>query len=136
MKKGKKVKPLFPIEYMLLMSPRYKEREKHAVTYVALRTVNEFSSFRYEIVVDPVIDGRTLRFNIHGLKAPQLTLPHAGPALYETEIPGLRGEYLVVVSKLDGEENEFSVRISDKEVLVEKSPDKKFIDLVTDISVW
>ncbi len=123
MKKGKRVKPKFSLEYRLLIVPKYKEAEKKSVTLLALRTVNEFTSFRYEIVVSAKLEGRTLRLNIHGLRAPQLTLPGAGPALFETEFELTRGTYSVVVSKLDREENIFSVQISPEKVTVETSPE-------------
>jgi hypothetical protein len=131
MKKGKRVKPKFSLEYLLLIVPKYKETEKKSVTHVALRTVNEFTSFRYEIVVAAELAGRTLRLTIHGLSAPQLTLPSTGPALFQTEFDGLRGKYSVVVSKLDREENSFSVQISPEQVIVEQSPATKFVEIVT-----
>jgi hypothetical protein len=136
MKKGKRVKPKFSLEYLLLLVPRYKETEKKPVTHVALRTVNEFTSFRYEIVVAAELAGRTLRLNIHGLRAPQLTLPGTGPALFETEFEGLRGSYSIVISKLDREENIFTVGFSPEGILVEKSPDEKFVDIVTREEDW
>ncbi len=136
MKKGKRVKPKFSLEYRLLIVPRYKEAEKKSVTLFALRTVNEFTSFRYEIVVAAKLEERTLRLNIHGLRAPQLSLPGAGPALFETEFELVRGTYSVVVSKLDREENTFSVQISPEKVTVEVSPDGKFVDIVTREEDW
>lgn len=136
MKKGKRIKPKFPIEYRVLITPRYKEREKTVVTRVALRTVNEFSNFRYEIVVAPELQDRSLRLNIHGLRAPQVSLPGSGPAVYETEYPDLHGEYDIVVSKLDREENTFGVTITDQHVTLERSPRKKFVEVVTEESEW
>lgn len=136
MKKGKRVKPKFPIEYRVLITPFYKEREKETVTRVALRTVNEFTNFLYEIVVHPELSDRTIRLNIHGLRAPQVTLPGTGPAVYETEYKDLDGSYEVVVSKLDREENSFTVQISKDGVVVEKSPKIKFSEIVTNAEEW
>ncbi len=136
MKKGKRIKPRFPIEYRVLITPKYKEHEKTIVTRVALRTVNEFSNFRYEIVVVPELQDRSLRLNIHGLRAPQVSLPGSGPAVYETEYPDLRGPYEIVISKLDREENSFGVTISDRQVTLERVPKKKFVEVVTDENEW
>ncbi len=136
MKKGKRIKPRFPIEYRVLITPKYKEHEKTIVTRVALRTVNEFSNFRYEIVVVPELQDRSLRLNIHGLRAPQVSLPGAGPAVYETEYADLRGPYEIVISKLDREENSFGVTISDRQVTLERAPKKKFVEVVTDENEW
>ncbi len=136
MKKGKRVKPKFPIEYRVLVMPRYKEREKETVTVIALRTVHEFTNFRYEIVVDPKLVERTIRLNIHGLRAPQVTLPGSGPAIFETEYSNLHGTYQIVVSKLDREENVFCVNISDKTIVVEQAPEEKFVEMVTSEPEW
>ncbi len=136
MKKGKRVKPKFPIEYRVLVMPRYKEREKETVTVIALRTVNEFTNFRYEIVVDPKLIDHTIRLNIHGLRAPQVTLPGSGPAIYETEYPNLHGTYRIVVSKLDREENVFCVFISENKIVIEQTPEEKFVEMVTSEQEW
>jgi len=132
MKKGRRVKPVFPIEYRLLLVPRYDERMKQYLTHATLRTVNEFSSFRYEIIVSPSVQGNLLGFHIQGLRAPQVTLPHSGPAIFEYDFPGLDGTYDVVITKLDHAENRFTVSISRSEVTVKASPAQRFIDIVTD----
>src|SRR5947209_7628720 len=129
MKKGKRVKPKFPIEYRLLMTPVRKEKE--IATLIALRTVNEFSNFLYEIVVEPLVDDRTLHIKIHGLRAPQVTIPGTGPAKFRTEIGGLHGSYAIVVSRPNGDQNLYEVKISEHEVVVEKTPKVRFVDLVT-----
>lgn len=136
MKTGKRVKPRFPIEYRLLITPGRDARDTSAVTLIALRTVNEFTNFRYEIVVEPERSGRTIRLSIHGLRAPQVTIPGTGPAVFRTEYEGLRGTYSVVVSKLDREENAFSVQISVDKVTVKDSPTVRFVDIVTREEDW
>jgi len=132
MKKGRRVKPVFPIEYRLLLTPRYDERLKKYLTHAAIRTVNEFSSFRYEIIVNPSVKGNLLGFHIQGLRAPQVTLPHSGPAMFECDFPDLDGTYDVVVTKLDHAENRYTVTISRTGVIVQSSPAQRFIDIVTD----
>ena len=136
MKKGKRIKPKFPIEYRLLIIQRFKEREGKTVTLVALRTVNEFTSFRYEIVAGLEVDGQKIRLKIHGLRAPQVTIPGTGPALFREEHEQLRGLYTVAVSKLDREENVFSVRFDGDIVTVESSPRNKFVEIVTNEEEW
>ncbi len=136
MKKGKRVKPKFPIEYRLLITPRHKQREKEVVTLVALRTVNEFKNFLYELGVEPTLDDRTLHLKIHGLRAPQVTIPGSGPAKFIKEFKDLHGKYSVVVSKPNGEENSFEVNISTDRVVTEKSPKTNFVDLVVDKEEW
>jgi len=136
MKKGKRVKPEFPVEYRLLIVKRQKGGESNAVTLIALRTVNEFTSFRYEIVVEPELSGRTIRLGIRGLRAPQPMFPGTGPAVFEAEYKKLRGTYSVIVSKLDEEENSFSVHISGDAVTVKDSPADGFVKIVTREEDW
>ncbi len=135
-RKTDRVKPRFPIEYRVLITRTYKEREKETVTTVAIRTVNEFTNFRYEIVVEAVLKDQSLRLGINGLRAPQVTIPGTGPATYRTEFRNLRGTYTVIVSKPGREENTFSVRISGDSVTIESVPKKKFVEIVTDENEW
>lgn len=136
MKQGKRVKPKVPIEYRVLIAPRYKERQKETVTIIALRTVNEFTNFHYEIVVSPEISDHTIKLNILGLRAPQITLPGSGPATFEAEYKNLNGQYNIIISKLDRAENHFSVVISNERITVEESPKNTFVEIVTSEKEW
>lgn len=136
MKKGKRVKPKFPIEYRILITPKKKDREGEIVTLVALRTVNEFKNFLYEIVVKTELIDRTLHLHIHGLRAPQVSIPGTGPAKFTTEYRNLEGNYSIVVSKPNGSENYYDVHVSAEKVVIEKSPTIKFVDLVTNEEDW
>ena len=136
MKQGKRVKPKFPIEYRLLITPLYKEREKETVILVALRTVNEFINFLYEIIVEDNVTNHDFRLNIHGLRAPQVSLPGIGPARFSKEYVNLSGKYNVIVTKLGREENVFVVEISNEKVALEQSPKKKFVEIVTNKEDW
>lgn len=130
------IKDVSAVEYVLLMTPRYNERKNRNVIYVALRTVKEFSNFRYDIVVEHSLEGRCLRLDIHGLRAPELTIAGMGPAIFETEYDNLSGKYEVVVTKLRKDVNRFHVKISPENVLVEKGPEVRFIDLVNRMEGW
>jgi hypothetical protein len=136
MKKGKRVKPRFPIEYRLLITPKYKEREKKTVTLVALRTVNEFTNFLYEIIVQDSMNDNTMHLKIQGLRAPQVSLPGMGPAKFKKEYDGLSGTFTVIVTKLDREENVFVVDISTQNVALIKGPKTKFVEVVTEENDW
>jgi hypothetical protein len=135
-KRGKRVKPAFPIEYRLLITPQHKENEKKDMTSFALRTTNEFSSFRYEIIVESELNDRTICFNIRGLRAPQLSIPGSGPAVYRTEYPDLNGQYDLIVIKPGKEENLYRITIQKKQILVDKNPKNKFVDIVTSADEW
>lgn len=137
MKKGKRVKPKFPIEYRLLMTQRrVNERDQTMETFVALRTTLEFRNFLYEIIVEPTVAEKVLHLTIHGLRAPQVTIPGTGPAKFSTTFGDLHGRYEVIITKPNGEENAFTVHIANDHVDLETSPRKKFADLVTREEDW
>jgi len=106
------------------------------VTLFALRTVNEFTNFRYHINVESLLIDRSVRLIIRGLSAPQVTIPGMGPAVFETEFENLHGLYDVIISKHDKKENKFSVHITDEKVTVEKEPRVKISEIVTDENDW
>jgi hypothetical protein len=136
MKQGKRVKPKFPIEYRLLITQKVNEREKKIVTLFALRTVNEFTNFRYEIIVEPEVNNRTMHFKIRGLRAPQVTFPAAGPATFSAEYDDLNGSYDVIISKHAKDKNKFTVNINKEKIVVKEIPNKRFIEIVTDENEW
>lgn len=135
-KRGKRVKPVFPIEYRLLIAPLYKEDENKRVITFALRTTNEFSNFRYEIIVESELKDATIRFNIRGLRAPQVSIPGSGPAIYKTEYPDLGGEHNLIIIKPGKEENLYTVSFTKKLISIIKSPKNKFVDVVTSAEEW
>jgi hypothetical protein len=111
MYKGKRIKPEVALEYRLLLTHRYNERRKKTVMVAALRTTNEFSNFRYQIVVEEHRTNNELRLKIQGLRAPQVSLPGSGPATFEKEYDDFAGQLTLIVTKLGGEENIFEVGI-------------------------
>jgi hypothetical protein len=135
-KRTRRRQPKALYEYVLLITPRYNETKKRIVTYVAIRTVKEFSNFRYRLIADARVENRTLRIDIRGLEAPELTLPDVGPAAFQTEFDNLNGTYDVIVQKLHKEENTFRVNISSQKVTVENVPEKRFVDIITHPEQW
>ncbi|MFI5251162.1 MAG: hypothetical protein ACHQQQ_01915 [Bacteroidota bacterium] len=136
MKKSKQ-KPLpLPAEYRLLASYKYSPTFKKMVIYIALRTIEEFSNFLYEIVVEDKIKGNTLCINIHGLRPPRQTLPSFGPASFEKEFPNMENIEEIIVQKLDGFENAFQVKLLRDNMIIRKSPKETFVQLVTKEEEW
>jgi hypothetical protein len=136
MKRGKKEKPVITTEYVLLVTPYVNERTGEKVTLVALRTVTEFVNFRYDLIVQPTLEGRTLKLLIQGLGAPQMTLPAMGPAQFQIERKDLSGRYDIVVSKHNKQFDSYRVNVSPSGVKVEEQPDKRFSEIVTRIEDW
>lgn len=136
MKRGKRVRPELPAEYVLLVTPHINDRTGEKVTLIALRTVTEFTSFRYDLVVEPKIDGRTLTLVIQGLRAPRMTLPAMGPAEYRLERSDMEGKYDIVVSKHNKIFDFYTVRVSPAAVKVDKVSEERFSEIVTRIEDW
>ncbi len=136
MKKGKRVKVVFPIEYRLLILPITRERKQEKVTFFGLRTINEFSSFHYDIIVEPSVSGSTIRLDIRGLRAPQVSIPGSGPAVFKKEFPGLRGTYTLIIKKLEKAEDTYTIAITPDKVVVKGVPEKRFCDVVTIAEEW
>jgi len=135
--KQAKQKPLpLAAEYRLLVAHKYSGQFKSMVVQVALRTIEEFSNFLYEIVVEDAVKGNTLSLHIHGLRPPRQTLPAFGPAAFRKEYRNLENIEEIVVAKLDGVINSFQVKISKDSVVVKKSPKEHFVQLVTDEKEW
>lgn len=134
--KKRRVASVQPVDYRLLITPRYDERTQRAVVHVAIRTVKEFSNFRYEVVVTHRRDDYTLHLDIEGLRAPELTFPGSGPATFEQVYEELFGTFDIEVKKLGKEVNRFRVHITPESVTVEEKPKEKFIEIVTSIEDW
>jgi len=136
MKRDKQAAPKLPLEYKLLIRPKYKEIERKTVIEFGLRTVNEFTNFKYEINVEQEQTDKTLRLIIRGLRAPKTSIPSIGPAVFFSEYENLSGNYNVIISKHGKDENQFLVEIAEKAITVKRRPKKKFIDITTDETSW
>jgi hypothetical protein len=136
MSKGKRVKPRFSLEYRILLTQKFDAHEKKNITLVGVRTINEFQNFLYEIAVAAEVRDRTVRIEIKGLRAPQVTIPGTGPARFSLTLPELRGAYQVIIAKLDREENIYEINVTGDNVTIAKSPQNKFAELVTREQEW
>ncbi|HZY10043.1 MAG TPA: hypothetical protein VFF29_02715 [Bacteroidota bacterium] len=128
-RKQSRLKP--PIEYRLLISQKYDERNKKPILSIVLRTTEEFRNFRYHISVDEKIENNIIYFNILGLYPPKILLPGGGPAIYTKELLNLQGTYTISISKHKEKQNTFIVNISDRAITIIKSPQDKFVEIVT-----
>jgi len=135
-KRGKRVRPEVGAEYVLLVTPHYNDRTKEQVTLIALRTVNMFTAFRYELVVAPTIDDRRITLLIQGLRAPGVTLPAMGPAEFRYECSDLRGPYEIVVSKHGKAADTYTVEVGSAAVRILNVPNKRFSEIVTRKEDW
>jgi hypothetical protein len=120
-----------PIEYRLSIFPSHTELPmKHAMVF-RLETVKEFSNFSYAIAVEERMTDDAIIWKVHGLRAPEISLPAVGPATYEKKYENLRRVHSFTIVKLDGVENTFSLDIVDEKVSVIKTPRHRFLEILT-----
>jgi hypothetical protein len=118
------------IEYRLTISPTLNERLQRPTTLVTIETTKHFASFRYELSVTEEQKGKSLRYTIRGLKAPQLDLPSSGSARFVREYEQLNGTYHIEVVSLDGTVNSCDVRITPKATALLKPLNSSFVEFV------
>lgn len=124
MKKKKKAKPP---EYRLnIFQASDKETGKRYVTFL-VRTMKEFASFNYEIILNVTQRDRTLQVEILGMNAPPMIMGGTGPATGRHNLTGLRGVYTVVVTKLDHEANTFMINVDPGDINIVEAPPDPFI---------
>lgn len=124
------------LEYRLLITPGFDERREVHTTRFLLHTVQFFASFRYEISVLEKVEGKTISYKVLGLKAPQLSLPAAGHALFQREYDNLRGTYDVAIEGLDARKNTFTIKISKTKIQILNSPTPNFVEVIVDPAKW
>jgi hypothetical protein len=95
------------VEYHLAIRMVLDEAtRKHGLIFL-LETIKQFGNFNYEIAVDEVFDGKTLFWTLHGLKAPELSMPSSGSAQFRKVHYDLPGRFHFVLRKTDGSEGAF-----------------------------
>lgn len=125
-----------PIEYRLLVTPEYDELQQRQLLLVCIRTIKEFSSFRYELAVTDTLDGATLKLNIVGLRAPKTNIPRIGFAMFEKLYEQPASIKKIVILKMDKKENSFTLRTTKLRTIVKELPERPFIEIVTSKQDW
>jgi hypothetical protein len=119
-------------DYTLNIFHHYDEKTKRNVVVFFVQTTKIFVSFRYEILLEDEIVGKSIHLRIKGLHVPELLMPQTGPAQGRRDYAQLDGTYHLVVVKQDKTVNEFTVRISPKSVDIEEKQKAPFILISND----
>jgi hypothetical protein len=120
---AKKTEP----EYLLRIFPYLDERTSEKGVVLAVETLEIFTSFRYEILLEDKREGNTIEFKIVGLHAPAMLMPGKGPARGSRSYTGLQGRYRIHIHRMDKEINKFQVEFSPKKIKILDDPNKSFI---------
>ena len=114
-------------EYVLRIYPHLEERTEKKGIVLAIETVEIFTNFRYDIVLEDKRNGNDIELKIIGLHAPAMLMPGKGPAVGTREYFDLNGIYSIRINKMDKELNEFSVLITPERIYIKKHPVNAFI---------
>lgn len=114
-------------EYVLHSYHHTDERTGNPAIVFHVRTVKEFTSFNYEILLDCSVLERTIQLRIIGLRTTPLIMPGMGPAQGRKELEHLNGAYTLVVRKPDGETNQFNLHVLPDRITMDGSPARPFI---------
>lgn len=88
----------------------YSDNETHQDgTVFLVQTARIFVNFRYEILLDVIVDSNEIVLRILGLHVPSILLPQSGPAIGFRQYNQLHGSYTLKVIKQDGMINEFKI---------------------------
>ncbi len=131
MKPEKQIIVKSPYEYQLIISKKYSPLSKKFLTQFELKTIHEFTNFKYAIIVESIINNHTIHFDILGLSTPFVTIPNTGPAIFTVEYENLSGIYDVIITKGNKtNKNKFSIKIDKKNIILKKLPPKAFVELI------
>jgi hypothetical protein len=114
--------PRPPSEFRLTIAPHYDPVRQRTVTRVVLETAQTFASFAYEISVNELRDGNSIRYHVLGLNAPAVGIAGSGKARYLRDYEGMKGTFSFAVVGLDGLERACTVEIDAAGVHVLSGP--------------
>jgi hypothetical protein len=120
---AKKTEP----EYLLRIYPHLDERTNERSIVLAVETLEVFTNFRYEILLEDRREGNTIVLKIIGLQAPAMLMPGQGPARGVRSYANLKGRYTIRINRMEKETNEFLVEFTAKKITILEKPMKPFI---------
>ncbi|HTR82624.1 MAG TPA: hypothetical protein VMM58_13425 [Bacteroidota bacterium] len=119
------------IEYRMLIQPTFDETLKKTGTAFLVETVKQFSNFRYEVVVEETRSEGRLEWMLHGLRAPELLMPSFGGAQFRKVYFDLKSSLSFTLKKIDGETNQFTLKILASGISVKDFEGKPFVSVYT-----
>lgn len=127
------------IEYVCFPFFKFDDVLGKQYTAIRIQTINEFTSFAYELSISASLDKNVIDIVILGLQTKMNYLPKVEPARADALFDNLTGDFTVNVIKQDGSINsaEFHFNIYKKEIILTKKflPEKKNNRLFCDFAV-
>lgn len=120
-----------PVEYRLLVEHTEDELLKRKGILFLLETTTQFTNFSYHIDVRESLEGRALRWTLHGLKAPSMNMPQTGTAQFAQVYEELPKTLRFTLTKNDAVSADAELKIGTASVSLAAQPDG-FLKVYTD----
>lgn len=120
-----------PVEYRLLVRPMYDETVKKSGFVFYLETTMQFTNFSYVVDVKDHVEGNTIVWSLHGLRAPSLNLPATGIAYFQKTYFDLPKIIHFRLQKNQSLKAEMDLKLSTSSVTSSKSK-STFLKIYTD----
>ena len=119
-------------EYTLNIFRGTDPKTQQAGWIFMVRTIKEFVSFSYEILLSAAVEERVITIQISGIHAPLMVMPGVGPAKGVVLVKDILGSYTLIVRKLNKELNTFTIIVGPESVHLRDQPPQPFITVATD----
>jgi hypothetical protein len=127
-----RTKPQRDPEYTLNIFRGTDPKSRHEGWIFLVRTVKEFVSFDYEILLSGSVAEHEITLQISGIHAPLLAMPGVGPAKGWVLLRDIQGPYTLTVKKLNKEVDTFKIVVGPEAVKLREKPPHPFIALSTE----
>lgn len=127
--------PKHPVEYRLLVEHTEDELLKRKGILFLLETTKQFTNFTYHIDVRDSFEGRSLRWTLHGLKAPSMNMPQTGTAQFARMYEEVPKTVRFTLSKNDAVSADAELKIGAATVTLAAQPDG-FLKVYTDRALF
>lgn len=119
------------IEYRLLIEHTYDDTVKKEGIMFLLETTKQFTSFLYQIDVRDILEGNTMRWSLHGLRAPSMNMPGTGTAQFSKTYFDIPKTIAFTLTKTGASRAESEIKISKSGIKVSNSQ-INFLKIYTD----
>ena len=123
------------IEYRLLVVPTYDDTLKKEGTLFLLETTKLFTNFSYFIDIRDTLEGNTLQWSLHGLRAPSMNLPATGTAQFRKVYFDLPKTLQFALLKKENNKASTEFKIS-KSLVKSRDGLVNFLKIYTDVNTF
>ncbi|MEW5798949.1 MAG: hypothetical protein AB1728_08060 [Bacteroidota bacterium] len=117
-------------EYRLLLEHTYDETLKKEGVLFLLETTMQFTNFSYQIDVKEMMEGTTIHWSLHGLRAPSMNMPETGTAQFSKVYFDLPKSITFILHKKEKVQASTGIKILKSSITV-SDPHPNFLKIYT-----